>query len=168
MPKTYMAEKLAEGIGWVKDDFQGSVHTERGLYVERGARAWASFELGMDIRECSLCLTDDGRAGATPDGIFEDGSLFECKSPAINTWFRWELDGGGVPNCHLLQIHFQLWVTQAQRCHLMIFADHESLEHKLIEVPRDDFTEQLGEHVEQFCEDLAKQREALIEDPAYY
>lgn len=167
MPRSYMADKLAEMVGWAKDEFQGSVHTQRGHDLEPRARSWAAMELGMDVRPCSLILSDCGRMGCTPDGIFDDGSLLEVKAPAENTYFKYALKGNGVPEEHRLQVEFQLAVTGAPANHFLIYVENESLAHRLVTIEPSDLTATVRASAEEFCASLWEGR-SLIADPAYH
>jgi len=162
----YQAELIAESLGWRKTEFLGSPDLERGKIMEKEARRWLAMELGEDIREVGFCLSDCGRYGASPDGLLADGTPVEIKAPDIHTIIRWKMSGE-LPREHKAQAHGHMWVTGADRCIWVAYADHESLSNLLITVERDDFTEQLGAHLETFCDELAELKTRVIDDPAY-
>lgn len=170
MPRTYMADKLAEMVGWTRDDFQGSVHTQRGHDLEPHALRWAAMDCGHDARPCSFILSDCGRYGCTPDCWFDDGAIGEVKAPAENTYFRWLLDNDGKPGlpiAHKLQVHFQLAVTGAALNRFVVYTENGSLENWRVDVEPDEFTAKVKVSIEEFCDELWSNRK-LISDPAYH
>jgi hypothetical protein len=108
--ESYLALKLAER--WLGGPLMGfsSFETEQGEIIEAEARAWLDLELDKEIEEVGLCVTDDGRAGASPDGIIGGNEGLELKSPQPVNHIKWLL-AGGVPPEYLAQIHFSLFVT---------------------------------------------------------
>lgn len=108
MPKTYLAQKLAEKIGGPMLSFS-SFATEQGECLEDEARAWLALEMDREIEQVGFCTTDDGRAGCSPDGIIGEEGL-ELKAPQSVNHVKWLL-AGGAPKEHLAQIHFGMFVT---------------------------------------------------------
>lgn len=109
-PETYLYKKLCERLLGYSTENAGSYDMEQGAVLEREARGWYAFERDVEVREVGLCLTDDGRVGASPDGLVgEDGGLeIKCFAPenALRT-----LLSGEVPKDYVIQIQAQLWVT---------------------------------------------------------
>ena len=171
---SYLAEKVAEAVGWRKVEFRGSPDIERGKMLEAEARRWLAFELGEDIEECGFCVSDCGRYGASPDGLIYEPCEnlpacipVELKCPDLHTLIKWRM-AGGLPSEHKCQVHGEMWVTGADHCWFAAYADHEAIANLLVKVERDDFTEKLGAEVEAFCDRLAELKTELIDDPAYH
>jgi hypothetical protein len=110
MPKTYLAEKVAEKIlNHALPGFGGSFDTEQGQMVEDEARAWFELEVAR-IRQVGFVTSDDDRCGCSPDGLIgEDGGL-ELKCPLAQTHVKYLL-AGGLPPEYAPQVHGSLYVT---------------------------------------------------------
>lgn len=108
--QSYLAQKVAEK--WMGGPLMGfsSFEMEQGEIVEDEARAWLALELGKEIEEVGLCLSDDGRCGCSPDGIIDGNIGLELKCPQPTNHVKWLL-AGGVPEDHIVQVHFGMFVT---------------------------------------------------------
>ncbi len=110
--ETYMARKLAEKWGGPLP--QPKVFAmEQGNILEDEARPWYAFEFGVKIETPGLIVTDDGRAGCSPDGMIlwgkgQEGLEIKCPSRPIHTAY---LLSGIVPKEYRAQVQFSLWVT---------------------------------------------------------
>lgn len=109
-PETYLYRKLCERLLGFSTEFSGSYDMEQGQVLEREARGWYAFERNLDVREVGMCLTDDGRVGASPDGLIgEDGGIeIKCFAPenALRTLLTCD-----VPKDYVVQVQTSLWVT---------------------------------------------------------
>jgi hypothetical protein len=112
MPITYAAQKAAER--WLGHELTrgGSWSMEQGQIVEPEARAWLALHLAQDIRTVGLCLTDDGKCGASPDGMLDDKSGLEIKCPQPTAHVKY-LAGGVVPKEYIIQVLAGMWVADA-------------------------------------------------------
>jgi hypothetical protein len=119
-----------EGGGW-----QGSSHMERGTALEAEARAYYTLERGLDVVQVGHCLTDDGDAGCSPDGLVGDDGLVELKCPKPGTHIGYLL-AGRLPTTYIPQVQGQLWVTGRAWCDFESYAP--LLPPLLIRVPRDE------------------------------
>lgn len=109
-PKTYLHTKLAERWqGFPLQSFGGGV-MEQGSVLESEARPWFALEYGVDVETVGLVLTDDGRFGASPDGLVKDRYGVEIKCPQPHTHVKWLL-AGEVPPDHLMQCHGGMYAT---------------------------------------------------------
>lgn len=138
----YLARLLAERwLGRPLDEAK-SGFMDRGTELEPEARARYAFDFDCDPVEVGLCLTDDGRVGASPDALVgEDGLLeIKCCGPAEQMG-RW-LAGG--TDDHVCQTQGQLWVTG--RAWVDLYSWHPSLPIVRQRIVRD----------EAFIADLAK------------
>ena len=108
-PKTYLASKLAEAwSGSPLSDFN-SWAMDQGNLLEEEARPWAAFEFGKEIQQVGLITTDDGRVGASPDGICGDQGL-EIKCPQPTAHVKYLLNGV-LPDDYIMQVQGGMWVT---------------------------------------------------------
>ncbi len=107
--ETYLYEKIAEW--WTGEPLPSfnSFALEQGQVIEDDARNWLSNELGEEVRRVGFCQTEDGKCGCSPDGLCEK-SGWEIKCPQPTNAARWLLDGG-IPDEHIVQVHFSLFVS---------------------------------------------------------
>lgn len=163
----YMAELVAELLGW-RSDFMGTNDTDRGHRLEDEAFRWLKFKRGLKARKTGIILSDCLRWAASPDGMIEDGSTLEIKSPNLKNFLLWKKEGT-LPLKHRQQIHGQLAITGAPRAIFLAYADHEALENLIIEIVPDDYTKRLRDAVEKFCDELEIfRRDALGEEQEFY
>lgn len=123
MPKTLLARKLAEK--WLGHPLPGwtTVDMEIGTMLEEEAIPYFSLETGQEVQRVGLVTTDDGRAGASPDGLIgKDGGL-ECKCPRAETHVKYLL-AGKVPNDYLAQVHGGMFVTGRDWWKFMSYSRH--------------------------------------------
>lgn len=164
----YAAELIAQLLGW-ESNFGGTNDTDRGNRLEDEAFHWLKMRFGYKPRKTGICLSDDLRYAASPDGILEDdGSVIEIKCPHLKNFLIWK-KRGILPLDHKQQVHGQLAVTGAPRALFVAYADHSALDNMVIEVFPDDYTKKLRDAVEKFCDDLNSYRlEVLGEEAEFY
>jgi hypothetical protein len=104
-----LAAELGTSDSLVPDRFV-SPAMSAGIAMEPEIRNWYAFERGVDVGQVGLIVTDDGRIGASPDGVVGADGLLECKHPEAATHIRWMLDGV-LPAEHKAQVHGQLAVS---------------------------------------------------------
>ena len=110
MPKTYLAQKVAEA--WLRGPLPGyqTLDMEFGKILEEEAIPWYEFAFSETIQRVGLVTTDDGRVGCSPDGLIgEDGGI-EIKCPEPHTHVNYLL-AGEVPPQYLTQVHGSMFVT---------------------------------------------------------
>ncbi len=151
---TYASEKLAESVGWAKDEFKGSPDIERGHQLEDMARNFLAFELGEDVEEVGICLSECERYAASPDGLIGGAIPIELKCPDFHTQIRRHLDGGGLPSDYKAQVHGQMIVTGAPYAWFCSYVVNAQIPNLLIKVERDSYTENLKKSVMEFCDRL--------------
>jgi len=111
----YLAKKLAElWIGGPLPSTYGGGALEQGSLRQNEGLAWYAYDRDAAIREVGFVLSDDGRIGCSPDGLFADGTGIEAKCPALHTHVGYLLDGG-LPAEYLAQVQGSLLVTGAPR-----------------------------------------------------
>lgn len=147
----YAAELVAEKFcGIEREAWKLPTETadmQHGKRTEGEARRWFQLERDVDVQEVGLCIHDNGRWGASPDGLIGDDSGLELKCPRSSTQVRWLADGI-VPVEHLPQIHGALIVTGRQSWWFMSYV--RGLPPLLLEVTPSDYTEKLRGYLEEF------------------
>lgn len=110
MPHTYLCKKVAEAYrGTPLMGFQ-SYQMEQGQELEDEARGWIAFESGLKVDQVAFIESEDGRSGASPDGLIgEDGGL-ELKCPEPHTHTKYLLNGS-LPAEYACQVHMSMYVT---------------------------------------------------------
>lgn len=85
---------------------------QSGRDWEPKARSAYELRYGVDVESCGFCTTDDGRIGASPDGLVgEDGGL-EIKSPfKPEHHMGYLLRPDSFKEEHFVQTQSQLYVT---------------------------------------------------------
>lgn len=170
----YLARLCAEWfMGYPLDEMQ-TPFMERGSALEAEAVAYYEFETDSTTSEVGLCLTDDGKAGASPDRLVGDDGLLEIKCPSPEVHMGYLL--GGLTDEYRVQVQGQLWVTGREWCDLLSF--HPTIPRATVRIERDeDFIGALADIVANFAARLdaakakleptrAEQRAALSELPA--
>ena len=107
-PQTYLAQKIAEKWGGPLIGFD-SFETDQGTILEAEARRWVRLQTGKAITEVGLCISDDGRAGCSPDGLMGDTGL-ELKCPQPPNHVKWLL-ADAIPSEYIVQVHWSMFVT---------------------------------------------------------
>lgn len=162
---TYIAELIAESIGWQKSEFLGSPDIERGHQLEDRARKFLAFEIDDDIEEVGFCLSDDERYGASPDGMTSEGVPVELKCPDYHTQVKYLMAQNGTPAVpfeYVAQVHGHMLVTGADACYFCAFTMHPKLAPILLKVERNEITERLAESVAEFCDVLDEVRKGVL------
>lgn len=139
--KGFMLELLANRIcGISVDDLFSSAAMDHGREWEPIARAAYEFEQGVEIQDGGFFTDDEGRYGASPDGLIGDDGLIELKNPAVPKvhlsalvdciayskrgfdWTEVATDGSDVTGFvrdHWTQVQGQLLVTGRKWCDLV-------------------------------------------------
>jgi hypothetical protein len=146
----YLAELLAAWwLGNPLDDMSSSF-MQRGTELEPEAAAWYCFDKGVCIEECGLCLSDDERAGASPDRLVDDDGILEIKCPAPATHMDYMLHGFGD---YTLQVQGQLWITGRKWCDKVSY--HPTIPAVVLRVERDEkIIAAIAREVGAFCDRL--------------
>jgi hypothetical protein len=135
MPNSYLHRKLAEKWrGEALQSFGGNAQTDQGAIYEEQARNFFGSLLEADIEQVGGIESDDGRLWCSPDGLLNDTVGLEIKCPNADTIIGWVL-AGGVPEEHVLQVQFSLWVSGFK--HWLFMAWCKDLPHLAITVEPD-------------------------------
>jgi predicted phage-related endonuclease len=109
---SYLHRKLAEKLlGWSPDQLEGFAVTQ-GKLIETICIPWFEFTFDKKVSRLGFCTSDDGRTGFSPDGILDDGSGLEIKSPQGPNQIKYLLDNK-VPDDYVVQIQHSLMVSGA-------------------------------------------------------
>lgn len=133
--ETYLFKKLSEKVLGYAVEMGGSFHTDQGHVVETIARPWFAFTYDKNVRTAGFCTTDDGRCGCSPDGLLDDGSGMEIKSPSGPVHLKYYF-GNALPAEHAVQVHFSMWVTGAPYWTFVSY--HRELPPLVVRVDRDE------------------------------
>lgn len=150
---TKLAHKLlAERfLGYPLESFS-SAAMQAGREGEPLARAWYEFAKDCEVREVGICFTDDGRIGASPDGIVGRG-LIEIKCPNADTHVGYMLAADGIAGDYKPQIHGQLWVCEAEWLDSVSYCP--PFPPRLVRIQRDEkYIATLSAAVDQFADQL--------------
>jgi len=113
-PNTYVCTKAAEKwLGGPLQSFGGGA-MEQGSILEGEALPWFELHADTEVKRIGFVTTDDGRFGASPDGLLPDDSGLEIKCPQPHTHVKWLL-AGGVPPEHRMQCYGGMYATGAKR-----------------------------------------------------
>jgi len=111
-----------------------------GRQTEEEARRFYEMERNCKVTNGGFCTTDDGRFGASPDGLVGEDGMIELKCPEPGTHVGYLLEGG-VPSDYLCQVHGQLIVTGRKWVDFMSYA--QGMPPLLVRVEPGLYTEQL-------------------------
>jgi hypothetical protein len=110
-PSTFLNEKLAEILLGEPLPKSGFFQSDHGHWLEESARPAFTLETGLEVEEVGFIETDDGRCGASPDGIIVGKECgLEIKCPMLQTAIGYLL-GGVIPDAYILQVQASLFVT---------------------------------------------------------
>lgn len=156
-----MAQKLAEKwIGGPLPNYS-TIDMEFGKILEEYAIPFYEFRYNQPITRVGLVLTDDGKVGASPDGLLGDDGGIEIKSPRAETHVKYLLNGQ-VPKDYLLQIHCALYVTGRKWWKFMSY--HRRFPELVLTVERDEAIQaKIHHNLTIFLEALDDQWEKLCE-----
>lgn len=148
----YIAQLLADITCLSPKYFTGqggpvNAATEYGRITEAKARRFYEQERGVTVRKVGFCKTDDGRFGASPDGLVDPDGCLELKCPERKTHMFYLLKGV-LPNDYLCQVHGQLIVTGRKWVDFLSYCEQERP--LLIRATPDAFTMALRTQLELF------------------
>ncbi len=158
--ETYLYKKLSERLLGYAVDGGGTFEMDQGNIVESIARPWFAFTYDVNVKTPGLCLTDDGRCGASPDGMLDDGSGLEIKSPQGPTHLKYYFKGE-LPPEHRVQVHFSMFVTGAPYWKFVSF--HRVLPPLVLRIERDEkIIATIGEAVAAFGKEFDAKHDKIM------
>lgn len=111
MPKTYLYKKLAEAYRGQPMPGFSTWTTEQGQELEAEARAWYRLEYDDHrVHTVGFIEHDNGRCGASPDGLLGDEGGLEIKSPEPHTHVKYLMQGT-LPKEYAPQVHMNIYAT---------------------------------------------------------
>jgi putative phage-type endonuclease len=147
----YLYKLAGERISGTREESYTNVHMERGKEMESEARKLYEFHTGLEVEQVGFCLTDDGKVGASPDGICVSG-LLEIKSPSMAVHVGYLLDGK-VPTDYFQQVQGGLYVAEKEWCDFVSY--YPGINSLIVRMKRDKvFIEKLAVELEIFNEEL--------------
>lgn len=156
----YLCELAAERILGTPLDSASSEFMERGKALEDEAVAWFELQRGVDTEKIGFALTDDRRAGCSPDRLVgaDEGLEIKCPSPAIHVGYLL----GDISEEYRLQVQGGLWVTGRKRWNLLSYSP--LLPSALVVIERDrEAIEALESALDEFCKRLDEATERLAD-----
>jgi hypothetical protein len=122
-----------------------------GKETEEDARRYFSLQTGYDVKTCGFLMTDDGKFGASPDGLVYDGDKLigglELKCPQPPTHVRYVRDDC-LPLEYKAQVHGGMFVSMLPRWWFMSYCP--GMKPLLMSVVPDSYTRLLGEALFEF------------------
>lgn len=132
---------------------------QRGNELEGEACSFYEFSREVAVGHCGIITDDDGRYGASPDGLVGDDGLVEFKCPSPENHIRYML-WADVEKDYKVQLQGQLWVAQRQWTDICSY--HPAMESVIVRVERDEeFIAALAAEMATFVERLEEEAEEL-------
>lgn len=154
----YRNELLAEWVLGYPVINADSGFMTRGTDMEADARAWYELQTDNEVRLGGFMLTDDERAGCSPDGLIDEDGLLEIKCPKVDKHIGFLLDG--VSDDYRPQAQGQLLISGRKWVDLVVYSP--VLPAVLVRVLRDEeFIARLMPALTQFCEMLDAGKRAM-------
>ena len=156
----YRAELVAEWLLGESLDMVNTQYMERGSELEGNAVRQFEWDHDCEVDRVGFCLTDDGRAGCSPDGLVGkyDGAEIKCFAPAKHIA---ALLADGPDNDHICQIQGCMFVTGRMSWTRMYF--HPSFPPVYHALERDDeFCIHLSVEIDCFLDRLDEDKKKLL------
>lgn len=154
----YMHELVAERLldDWLGDD--AGQFAARGTEMEIEAVRLYEMLTDTDTEPGGWCLTDDGRAGCSPDRLIMGAKRgVEVKCPKPSTHVAYMLSDGHGDD-YGLQIQWSLWVTGFDSWDLISY--HPELPHAMLRVGRNEpLIKLINDRAAEFCDELETMHE---------
>lgn len=155
----YRDELLAEWILGYPVINAESGFMQRGTQMEADARSWYELQTDTEVMPAGFCLTDDRRAGCSPDGFVGDEGLIEIKCPDLPKHIGFLLDGVG--DDYRPQAQGQLMITCRDWVDLVVYGP--AAPPIITRVTRDEeFIGKLRPALTQLCEMLDQAKRILV------
>jgi len=155
-----IAQLIAERIlEYSLEDWDGNNWSHRGTTMEAEARAYYSLQRDVDIEEIGFVTTDDGRAGASPDGkIVGVDAGIELKVFEASHHMRCLL--GYEDPVKATQLQGQLWVCEWEYIDQLAYSP--AFPPVILRTYRNEkFQKAMGECVKRFLGEMDEAQERL-------
>lgn len=159
--EAYLYELCSDMIsGEIKESYK-SFDMLRGNEKEADAVSAYEFLHDCEIQRVGFCLTDDGRYGASPDGLIGENGGVEIKCPKLITHHGYVKDNV-LPRDYKLQVLGNLLVTGREWWDFMSY--FPNIKPFIIRVYAKDYKDDLtllACELERFCDDLSELNRTL-------
>lgn len=160
----YMAELVADSMGFGEEEEIQTQHMARGLELEEDARLWLELQEHEKVHEVGLIMNDDETALCSPDGLFgyHDGERLvpsmgiEIKVPMAKTHVVYALRDE-LPPAYKQQVHFSMAVSGIRTW--LFCSYHPEIEPFTKVIHWDEYTDKMAEALALFIEQLADAKE---------
>jgi len=162
----YIRELASQSISEEIFPFIGNRHTDHGHEFEPIAREMFIQRTGFDVAEVGMCLPDNhAPISCSPDGLLVvDGEYvggLEIKCPtSLRKASKHKIDGT-LPAEYKAQVHGSLAVTGLPYWYFMSY--YPGLEPLILKVERDEFTDRIGEALDEFVIEYASKFKNYVE-----
>ena len=158
---SYVYRLLAEQMTGKPQNGYVNGHMDRGHELEPEARRFYELQRDCIVEQVGFCMTDDRRAGCSPDGLVVDNGLVEIKCPAPHTHVQYLLSRK-VEQEYWPQVQGQLWVTGRKWADVLSY--HPEMTPVIVRVERDEaFLRALENELKYFFVLLETKRNALLD-----
>lgn len=148
----YINHLIAErAVGHVVE-FQSEAMIE-GHRREPESRAAFTLTTGLKTEDGGFFLTDDFRAGCSPDARIIGGGFLEMKNPNAATHIGYDFNEAALSSEYRIQLQTQLDIGEQDFVYIMSY--YPALKDVIVKVPRDeDIIAKIREHRTRFCDEL--------------
>lgn len=158
----YLCQLVGERLLGRCEEIPTTFAMERGTELEPEARQLFTIVTGHTVTEVGLCVTDDERIGASPDGLIYSDKLeagLELKCPGMRKHMEY-LIGGVCPDEYVMQVQGCLFVTGAPKWYFMSY--FPGLPPFIVEVlPDAKVQAALADDLPAFCDELDEKHKEL-------
>lgn len=119
----YLLRKVAGKVMGYAEESLSSFNMQQGAILESEALPWYEGVYDVAVQRVGFCTTDDGKAGASPDGLIGDDNGLEIKCPTPHVHLSYLL-GDGIPRQYLAQVHGCMFVTGRPRWTFISYNRH--------------------------------------------
>jgi hypothetical protein len=159
----YRNKILAEWLIGHPIDWGGaSQFMDRGTDMEPEARAWYELQRDVEVEVVGHILTDDRRAGGSPDGLVGSDGGIEVKCAALHTHVGYMLDPDSLVAAYRSQVQGYLWLTGRAWWDLIAYAPTLPKIVQRIE-PDAEYHAALADALGTFCDELDDAKRTLAD-----
>jgi hypothetical protein len=135
----------------IEESYQNGA-MQRGVEMEDEARQLYQIVTDCQVDKVGFCVTDDGNAGCSPDGLVGTDGGMEIKCPNMATHVGYLIDGK-LPIDYFQQVQGGLYVTGRKWWDFVSY--YPAIKPFIIRVERDEkFITALENELKAFCEKL--------------
>ena len=154
----YINELIADSLGFGDPPMEPTEHMLIGIEREPQARAYHDLVYGTEIEQVGFITNNEGTFGCSPDGIIDEDTGWECKSPKASTHIGYLLSGK-LPAYYRPQVHMSMVVSGMKKWTFMSY--FPGLDPLVIPVEWDEYTEAIAAAIDGFVVQLRDARKRL-------